>query len=72
MAQFGNSSNVEGWTWLINATKWHYIRDGMSLCRRWAVLGNPTLEQDDSPSPDNCKACYRIRLKEIEKTKEKP
>lgn len=51
-----------GWTWLYNATKWHYFgADGKSLCRRWLVFRNDDASQEDTPSPDNCVACWRKR-----------
>jgi hypothetical protein len=64
------SDNKEGWTWLINARKWHYFKDNSrSLCGRWLKMGNPTLEQGNDKSPDNCKTCLRrlesIRAKEM-------
>lgn len=53
--------NTEGWTWLSNATKWHYFirEDGKSLCGKWGLFGSPELEQGDDDSEDNCKACQK-------------
>jgi len=56
--------NKEGWTWLINSTKWHYFRNGKSLCGKWMTFGNPDLEQGNNNSPDNCKSCRNKLLKE--------
>lgn len=56
----------EGWTWLINSRKWHYFRDGRSICGKFMLLGNPELEPFGDKSPDNCAACQRKRLKELE------
>lgn len=41
---------TEGWTWLTNSRKWHYFVEGRSLCSKWMLFGNPTLETgtDDS------------------------
>lgn len=49
----------EGWTWLWNATKFHYFRDNRSLCGKWAVIGKQEYRQGNNDSPDNCTACRR-------------
>lgn len=60
-----------GWSWLHNATKFHYFVDGRSLCGRWLCLFLPTedLEDGKDEHPDNCKACSRavkkMRAKEV-------
>jgi len=59
--------NKEGWTWFVNSIKWHYLRDGRSLCKKWLNVGNPQLEQGNDDSIDNCAAC----CKRIEKEKHK-
>lgn len=56
----------EGWTWLMNSTKWHYFRGGRSLCRRYMVLGRPEFEGDSPNSPDNCRTCQTLRDKELQ------
>ena len=50
----------EGWGWLFNADKWHYFRDGQSLCRKWALLSASALEQGNNNSPTNCLACRKV------------
>lgn len=57
----------EGWSWLFNSRKWHYFRNGVSLCGKFMILGLGEFEQGDDTSPDNCKMCSRKRLKEIQK-----
>lgn len=59
----------EGWTWLANSPKWHYFRDGRSLCRRWMLFGSghDYATEENLTSPDNCKACAGERAKEINK-----
>lgn len=57
----------EGWTFVIGSPKWHYIKDHRSICGRWLMPGNPTLEQGNDDSPDNCASCR----KKLEKTKAK-
>lgn len=54
-------SNNEGWTWLVNSTKWHYFVDGDALCGKWMLLARTggTLQQGNDTSPDNCMACRR-------------
>ena len=59
---------TEGWTWLYNSRKWHYFRDGNSLCRKWSLLRHPSDRYSgDTDSPDNCAECARRRAKELEK-----
>jgi hypothetical protein len=54
-------STTKGWTWVINSPKWHYIKDKQSLCRKWLMLGNPTLEKgDDIDIELKCKGCMKI------------
>lgn len=48
---------MEGWKWLANATKWHYFRDGRSVCGKWMNLGSGEFQQGNNDSPDNCKGC---------------
>jgi hypothetical protein len=61
-----------GWTWLHNSPKWHYIKNKKSLCRKWLMLGNPTLEKgDDIDISRKCKACVKI-LERIQYYKEHP
>ena len=55
----------EGWTWLINATRWHYFRGGRSLCGRWGLFGSAKLEPDNHDSTDNCAECRRRIKKEL-------
>ena len=50
---------TEGWAWVLNSPKWHYIRDHRSICGRWLMLGNPEMEQGNNESADNCKSCRR-------------
>lgn len=58
--------NAEGWTWLIGTAKWHYLRNGKSLCGKWGVVGKPTLEQGNNNSPDNCNMCRKKLLQEAQ------
>lgn len=59
-----NNMGKEGWTWIIGSPKWHYMRDGYSLCRKWFLLRTGDLEQGNDTSSDNCKACMKKLLKE--------
>lgn len=58
---------TEGWTWLWNSPKWHYFRNGRSLCRNWGLFAKSQPFQADAESPDNCKECWRRRQKELTK-----
>jgi len=60
------TSAEEGWTWIVGTPKWHYIREGMSLCNKWMMFQKPTegFETGNHDSKDNCKMCARIIKKE--------
>ena len=62
-----NVKEDEGWTYLVNSPKWHYFRDGRSLCRKFLLLGRPELECDGPESADDCKKCRQLRNKEQDK-----
>lgn len=54
-----------GWVFAANFTKAHYIKDGMSLCKRWMFLGKIYEdEQSDKQLKDDCKSCWRLLEKE--------
>ena len=59
------SARPEGWKPLMNSQKWHYFREGRSLCRKWMCLGDGELDPRTMKSPDNCAECYRRRMAEI-------
>lgn len=49
----------EGWKWLSNSPKWHYFREGRSLCGKFMCFSMSDLEQGNNESPENCKACRK-------------
>lgn len=49
----------EGWKWLANSPKWHYFREGRSLCCRWGTFAKDGFEQGKDNSPDNCPTCLK-------------
>jgi hypothetical protein len=52
----------EGWVNLMNARKYHYVRAGMALCRKWAYLGREFAGHAfgaAGPRQDDCAACWR-------------
>lgn len=53
----------EGWRKL-NSKKWHYFRNGKSLCMKWMSFSED-FDTDVGDSPDNCKKCQMKRNKEI-------
>ena len=63
--RYAPTQPVEGWTDLVNTTKWHYFRSGRSLCGRWGLLDTIDLTQGADKSPDNCAECRRRRLREL-------
>lgn len=54
-------NSTSGWTWLYNASKWHYFEGQKSLCGRHMILRHPTegYEIGNNDSADNCKVCAR-------------
>ena len=64
-------STNEGWGWILNSQRLHYFRDGRSLCRKWAVLGDAELSNDSDDVichggvPDDCVVCKKKRAKEV-------
>ena len=59
-------SDKEGWVFLHNARKAHYIVEGQSLCGKWMYLGTTGLELPDESSPDDCVICTRKLKKRLE------
>jgi hypothetical protein len=53
----------EGWSWLINAIKWHYFVDGRSLCGKWLAYNSDLDPHRKADLPDNCKPCQKALLK---------
>ena len=53
----------EGWGKPGLSRKWHWFRQGHSLCRKWIFFGDQ-LEQDGDNSPDHCIECFRALQKE--------
>lgn len=59
---------TEGWKYLIGTPKWHYFRNGRSLCGGWICFTNSGFDEDEKlNSSSNCKRCTAIRRKELEK-----
>ena len=56
---------TEGWGASVLMSKYHYFRNGMSLCRKWGFFDGP-LDQDDLgiQTSDDCKKCSEMRAKE--------
>ncbi len=54
----------EGWQHPLASKKWHYFREGRSLCRKWMFLGEH-FEQGNDESEDNCTSCKKILKKEL-------
>lgn len=48
----------EGWNAVYNSKKFHYFKEGRSLCKKYGLLGYEGLQADNGkPSIDDCKAC---------------
>lgn len=62
------SETREGWVSLMNSRKYHYARDGETLCGRYMYLGN-SFEEDgqmNTPKKDDCLTCWKKRKAELE------
>ena len=53
------SEAYEGWAWWPGARVDHYVRAGVSLCRRWEIEGMSIVEYGDAPpfTRLQCLAC---------------
>ena len=68
MSTSETSKRSEGWGAVLQATKWHYFREGRSLCGRAMFFGRgDNLEQGNDHSPDNCAQCRKRLASEKEK-----
>jgi hypothetical protein len=47
-------------------SKYHYFRGGRSLCGKWGLMGGD-LEDSKHQHSDNCAACQKKKLAELEK-----
>lgn len=54
----------EGWTWLVGFTKWHYFRNGRSLCGSYTHSGSIARRQENDDVSDECGSCRRSLLSE--------
>ena len=50
---------VEGWAFVANSRKAHYMVGSMALCRKYGFYFGP-LEPAGKPSPDDCVQCSRL------------
>jgi hypothetical protein len=57
----------EGWSWLVGFTKWHYFRNGRSLCGSYTHSGSIGLRQGNDDASDKCGSCRRSLLSERRK-----
>jgi len=51
--------SMEGWGKIGASRKWHYFKDGRSLCRSFGCFAITHLELGNDNSEDNCAACKR-------------
>ena len=61
------SERKEGWGKSPVSRKWHYFRNGMSLCCKVGFYLGPLEQNDDDDHPDKCAQCKRLLMKENEK-----
>ena len=55
----GRITEREGWGYISTARKWHYYRNGTSLCHKFTKFTTHDLERGVNNSPDNCAECRR-------------
>jgi hypothetical protein len=55
----------EGWGCPPASRKFHYFREGMSLCGKWGFAFHLPLEQGQDDHSENCADCKRRRAKEV-------
>lgn len=54
---------VEGWGKPFNSRKFHYFRNGRSLCGKWFFLSKD-LERGKEEHPENCRTCANKLFRE--------
>ena len=59
------SRTIEGWGQAFRGVRWHYVRDGVTLCGKGNVNANASLVKGNDGSPDNCLKCRQLRAKEV-------
>ena len=55
----------EGWGQAFRGVRWHFVRDGKTLCGKSNVNYNADLHEGNDTSPDNCVKCRRMRASEL-------
>jgi len=55
----------QGWKEMPDG-KWHYFKNGKSLCNKWGTLNKLGFETGNDDSPDNCKSC-KCKIKYVHK-----
>ena len=60
-------SDYEGWAWWPGARVDHYVRDGVSLCRRWEVARQDIEVYGDGPPHSilHCQRCLDVVWREL-------
>jgi hypothetical protein len=53
----------EGWTWLTNSNKWHYFRDGRSLCGKFGLFPTMNGDFEDGSGVDDEVKCSGCKAK---------
>lgn len=56
---------TEGWVSLLNSKKFHYVRDGRTLCGKFLYLGGAFTPDAGWHNPDDCPKCSKsLRAKQ--------
>jgi hypothetical protein len=58
----------EGWAMPGNASRFHYFRGPMALCRRWMFKGELDADNgklSEAPQSKDCRQCWRLRKREL-------
>ena len=58
------ATSDEGWAEPTKSRKYHYFRNGRSLCGRWGFFGELQGDEPYAKSECDCRECWRRREKE--------
>lgn len=58
---------TEGWGYPLNGRKFHYFRNGRSLCLGWFFVGRLQPDDTGKGTKDDCARCARLRQTECKR-----
>jgi len=57
---------TEGWALPGTASRMHYMRDGMALCRKWGFYRGGLLSDEEICNAARCSQCRRLHERDTE------